>query len=63
MVQQTRRMPVPVFRVYDREGRAIGDVVQPMTVPIMGRGARTVLLVRDKDDGHGARPRGSLLTA
>jgi hypothetical protein len=54
MVEVARREPVVVFRVLDRDGQAIGEVVQPRAAPIMERGARTVLLVRrDKD---GARP-------
>jgi hypothetical protein len=46
MVQVLKRRPVTVFRVFDREGRAIGDVVQPKSAPVMERGAGTVLLVR-----------------
>jgi hypothetical protein len=46
MVQILRRGPVSVFRVFDREGRPIGEVVQPRSVPVVGMGARTVLLVR-----------------
>jgi hypothetical protein len=46
MVQLTRWKPVTVFRVFDGEGRAIGEVVQPRLEPLVGRGAGTVLLVR-----------------
>ncbi|HYF39561.1 MAG TPA: hypothetical protein VD930_07745 [Gemmatimonadales bacterium] len=42
----TSRHPVMVFRVLDPEGQAIGEVVQPKLEPVVGRGARTVLLVR-----------------
>ena len=35
-----------VFRVLDSERRAIGQVVGPSCRPILGYGARTVLLVR-----------------
>jgi hypothetical protein len=38
--------PVMVFRVLDRDGQPIGQVIEPKTAPIVGRGARTVLLVR-----------------
>jgi hypothetical protein len=37
---------VNVLRVFDREGRPIGEVVQPRLDPLVGRGAGTVLLVR-----------------
>jgi hypothetical protein len=40
--------PVVVYRVLDGTGRAIGDVVQPRSAPVMGRGAGTVLLSRDE---------------
>jgi len=46
MVRMTRGRPVTVFRVFDRDGRPIGDVVQPKFEPLVGRGAETVLLVR-----------------
>jgi hypothetical protein len=52
MVEMTSWKPVTVFRVLDREGQPIGDVVQPKTAPIVGRGARTVLLVPT----HHSRP-------
>jgi hypothetical protein len=51
MLDLFRRKPV-VFRVLDREGRPIGDVIQPKVAPIVGRGAGTVLLVR----GSGQKP-------
>ncbi len=40
-----------VFRVFDQKGRPIGEVVQPVSAPVVGVGAKTVLLVR------GDRPR------
>ena len=40
------RKPVAVRRVCDREGRPIGEVVQPRLEPLVGRGAGTVLLIR-----------------
>ena len=46
MVQMTGWNPVTVFRVFDREGRPIGEVVQPRLDPLVGRGAGTVLLIR-----------------
>ena len=49
MVQILRRGQVAVFRVFDREGKLIGDVVQPKSTPVVGLGARTVLLVRDDE--------------
>jgi hypothetical protein len=43
-----------VFRVFDQKGRPIGEVVQPVSAPVVGVGAKTVLLVRGED---GDRPR------
>jgi hypothetical protein len=48
MVEILHRKPDAVFRVFDREGQPIGEVVQPKFEPVVGRGARTVLLVRSK---------------
>lgn len=42
----TRGKPVKVFRIFDRDGRPIGEVIQPRFEPRVGRGAQTVLLVR-----------------
>jgi hypothetical protein len=53
MVEMLRWKPVAVFRVMDRDGKPIGEVVQPKAAPIVGRGARTVLLVRDTGCGDG----------
>jgi hypothetical protein len=46
MVEIKDRTPYAVFRVFDREGRPIGEVVRPKFEPVVGRGAKTVLLVR-----------------
>jgi len=46
MMEIANRKPVMVFRVLDRDGVPIGQVIQPKTSPILGVGARTVLLVR-----------------
>ena len=46
MVEIVRRTPYAVFRVLDRDGRSIGEVIQPKSGPVVGRGERTVLLVR-----------------
>ena len=48
MVESTSRKPVMVFKVLDRNGELIGEVVQPKLAPVVGRGARTVLLVRNE---------------
>ena len=54
MVEMMSRTPVTVFKVLDREGLPIGEVVQPKAAPVVGRGAGTVLLVRASDvtDGY-----------
>lgn len=51
MVEAANSKTVMVFRVLDRDGQPIGEVVQPRAAPVVGRGARTVLLVRG---GEGA---------
>jgi hypothetical protein len=55
MVEIASRNPMEVFRVLDREGQPIGQVIQPKTAPVIGLGARTVLLVRGESMGE--RPR------
>jgi len=50
MVQLARRHPVMVFRIMDREGQPIGQIVEPKVAPVLGRGAGTVLLVRESLD-------------
>ena len=47
MIVMTRNKPVAVFRVLDRDGCPIGEVVQPISRPVLGCGAGTVLLVRE----------------
>jgi hypothetical protein len=46
MVEVTSKEPVIVFRIRDRQGQAIGEVVQPSAAPVMEWGGETVLLVR-----------------
>jgi hypothetical protein len=46
MIEVSSREPVIVFRVLDRQGQAIGEVVQPSSAPVIARGGETVLLVR-----------------
>jgi len=55
MVEIASRTPVMIVRVLDRNGEPIGQVVQPKASPVIGVGARTVLLVR------GEQMRGKLL--
>jgi hypothetical protein len=52
MVEIASRKPVMVFRVLDWDGRAIGQVIQPTASPLVGLGARTVLLVRGEQAGE-----------
>ena len=53
MIEMMNWRPVAVFRVLDREGQPIGEVVQPKTRPVVGRGAGTVLLVRGGGGEYG----------
>jgi hypothetical protein len=55
MVEMMSWTPVAVFKVLDREGQPIGEVVQPKAAPVVGRGARTVLLVRGAASDVGGR--------
>lgn len=41
--------PVMVFRMLDRNGQPIGQIIQPKVGPVVGLGARTVLLVRGRE--------------
>jgi hypothetical protein len=50
MVRLLARKPRTVFRVFDREGRPIGEVVLPETAPVVGVGAKTVLLIRGEEE-------------
>jgi len=52
MVEIANRKPVMVFRVFDRDGEPIGQVIRPKTSPVIGVGARTVLLVRGERGGE-----------
>jgi hypothetical protein len=55
MMEMASSAPVMVFRVLDREGQPIGQVIQPNAAPVVGRGARTVLLVREAAGGEQGR--------
>jgi hypothetical protein len=46
MVMLVTAKPFVVYRVLDGAGRTIGEVIQPRSAPLMGRGAGTVLLIR-----------------
>lgn len=63
MVEMMSRNPVRVFRVFDREGQAIGEVVQPTSARVVGPGAGTVLLVRDPRDSAQSGSAGAGYTA
>jgi hypothetical protein len=52
MVEIASRKPVMVFRVLDRDGQPIGRIIQPKASPVVGVGARTVLLVRGERVGE-----------
>ncbi len=47
MVELAQRQPVMVFRIMDREGQPIGEIIGPKSARVLGPGAGTVLLVRD----------------
>jgi len=53
MVEIMSLRPVTVFKVLDRQGQTIGEVVQPKVAPVVGLGARTVLLVRGSEGKDG----------
>jgi hypothetical protein len=53
MVEMMSSRPVTVFKVLDRQGHTIGEVVQPKVAPVVGLGARTVLLVRGSEGKDG----------
>lgn len=48
MVRLTAWNPMTIYRVMDGEGSAIGEIRQPVSIPVLGRGAETVLLVRNE---------------
>ena len=50
MVMLMTAKPVVVYRVLDSAGRAIGEIVQPKSAPVMGRGAGTVFLIRSEEE-------------
>jgi hypothetical protein len=50
MVMRMIAKPVVVYRVLDGAGRAIGEIVQPKSAPVMGRGAGTVFLIRGDEE-------------
>jgi hypothetical protein len=52
MVMLMAARPVVVYRVLDGVGRAIGEIVQPKSAPVMGRGAGTVLLIRGEEESR-----------
>ena len=52
MVEIANRKPVMIFRVLDRNGKSIGQVIQPKASPVVGVGARTVLLVRGEGEAR-----------
>lgn len=60
MVMLTAAGPVMVYRVLDKAGQAIGEVVQPRSRPILAPGAGTVLLVRDPSAAATHRPKPSV---
>jgi len=53
MVEMISLRPVTVFKVLDRQGQTIGEVVQPKAAPMVGLGAKTVLLVRGSEGKDG----------
>ncbi len=52
MREMTSRSPIMVLEVVDRDGKPIGEIMHPKVGPVVGRGARTVLLVRGKPSNH-----------
>ncbi|HEY9013781.1 MAG TPA: hypothetical protein VIM84_01805 [Gemmatimonadales bacterium] len=49
MMDNANNRPVMVFRMLDRNGQPIGQIIQPKVAPVVGLGARTVLLVRGRE--------------
>jgi hypothetical protein len=61
MVEMTSWKPVTIFRVLDRDGLPIGEVVQPKAAPTVGRGAKTVLLMpTSRSELSAAHPEGPI---
>ncbi len=52
MIEIANRKPVRIFRVLDRDGEPIGQIIRPKSSPVIGVGARTVLLVRGEGGGE-----------
>jgi hypothetical protein len=48
--------PVLVYRILDGAGRAIGEVIEPKSRPVLAPGAGTVLLVRNEGEKSAPRP-------
>jgi hypothetical protein len=48
MLDMTMRVSGPTQQIRDEQGRPIGAVVEPRTQRLVGRGAETVLLVRER---------------
>jgi hypothetical protein len=46
MVMLTAQAPVVVYQILDGRGRPIGNVVEPKSEPVLGKGQETVLLLR-----------------
>jgi hypothetical protein len=46
MAQGKKRDTIRIYQMLDPEGRRLGEVVAPLGVPRLGRGAGTVLLLR-----------------
>jgi hypothetical protein len=46
MVRLTAQAPVVVYQVLNGTGRLIGQVVEPKSEPVLGKGEGTVLLLR-----------------
>jgi hypothetical protein len=61
MVETRQPKPLTVFEVFDSEGRPIGQVEHPETEPVVGVGAKTVLLIR-REDRFLVAPQYSLLS-
>ena len=55
MVMLTEAEPVMVYRVLDGTGRAIGQVIQPRTRPVLAAGAGTILLIRNEKESAVSR--------
>jgi hypothetical protein len=52
MREMASSSPTMVFSVVDRDGQLIGEIMHPKIGPVLGRGAKTVLLVRGKPENQ-----------